>query len=362
MTRNTVFFVGPLPPPLGGFSAINQKMLGRLSDRADVRVFDTAPKSLSAGPKWTRFFTVFHRLRSMCMFLFFALARRPDSLYVGLSGGLGQLYDSFYILIARLVRLDVFVHHHSFAYLNEVKLHNRVCLGLAEHACHIVLCDVMAEKLTSGYLIPKERIFILSNVAFLDERKNTPEVGNHDLLTLGFISNITLEKGIVEFFEVIANLAGRGQPIRGLVAGPVDPALQGRFFSLLRTHPAIEYLGPVYGERKEMFFQSVDMLLFPTKYKNEAEPVSILEALSYGIPVLSADRGCIHSMIDEMSGALFPFENYVAAATEYIMSVLAGTISLHSLSEGASNQFNTLRACYGDLVADLVSKIAGQKL
>ncbi|WP_211455064.1 glycosyltransferase family 4 protein [Collimonas antrihumi] len=359
-----VFFVGPLPPPLHGFSAINQKMLTRLLDRTDVRIFDTTPKHLSDGNKWQLFFKIFHWLRSFCLFIFLMIVRRPNALYLGMSGGPRQLFDSLYILISRLFGSNIFVHHHSFAYLNAIKPYNRICMWLAGRSCHIVLCDVMAGKLAAAYGIPEEQIFILSNAAFLDEEgrfQNRPEI-SPDGLTLGFISNITVEKGIVEFFDVVAGLVQQGLQVKGVIAGPVDPALQKQFSGMLAGRNDIEYLGPVYGEKKDAFFQSIDLLLFPTKYQNEAEPVTILEALRDGVPVVAAGRGCIHSMIDQRSGAVFPnIDQYVADATEYIKSVMTGSISLNALSENAFNQFSAMRTCNVARLDDLITKIAGPK-
>ena len=40
---------------------------------------------------------------------------------------------------------------------------------------------------------------------------------------LGFLSNITFEKGFVEFFEVLSELKKRGVAYQAVIAGPVGP-------------------------------------------------------------------------------------------------------------------------------------------
>jgi glycosyltransferase involved in cell wall biosynthesis len=364
MKRPAVYFVGPLPLPLHGFSAINQKMLSRLLSRTDVRIFDTAPKRLSANSRWRAFLKPFHSVSSVCTFVFFAFAKRPRSVYLGLSGGIGQVFDCLRLIIASLVGAKTYVHHHSFAYLNNPKLYSRLCLWSARDACHIVLCDVMAAKLVSTYGINSAHIFTLSNAAFLDEASNFPanRGARSDVLTLGFISNITPEKGIAEFFDVVAALTEDGLRVKGLVAGPVDPALRRKFSEMLKHRADIEYIGAVYGEQKRDFFHRIDLLLFPTKYRNEAEPVTVLEALSYGVPVIAAGRGCLHSMIDKTSGAVFTeIEQYVAGATSYIRSLMSAAPSLNTLSRSAFNQFTALRVCNARRLDDLIERIAGDK-
>lgn len=357
-----VFFVGPLPPPVGGFSLINQRMLNCLLAKTRVTVFDTSPKFHVASAGIVRILGILYRPFSIVRFLFFVIARRPTSFYLGLSGGLGQIFDSFYILIARIFGAKIFVHHHSFAYLNDKKLYNRICLRLTGEACHIVLCDIMAEQLFSGYGILNGNIYILSNVAFLQENRvlNIKRKKETPVLTLGFLSNITIEKGIVEYFEVIARLGQLNVEIKAVVAGPVDPLLKDRFSSMLETYSKVEYLGPIYGEEKERFFQNINLLLFPTKYKNEAEPVTILEALSFGVPVIASKRGCISSIVSERSGLIvFDHDQYVAEATNFVESLATGKASIEMISEGALEQFNELRVRNANRLDELVARIIG---
>jgi len=357
-----IFFIGPLPPPLHGFSAINQKMLLRLLDKTTVCVFNTAPTVVTSGKRFHSLVKIFHWVHCIILFSIRMLTKRPNSIYLGMSGGLGQMFDLLYIFIGRIFGSNIFIHHHSFAYLNEIRPYNRICMWLAGGACHIVLCDLMARKLTDAYGIPDKQIVTLSNAAFL-EKENRSQIRHkisHDEITLGFISNITIEKGIVEFFDTVAKLIQQGLRVKGIIAGPVDSALQNQFSSMLAGRNDIDYIGSVYGEKKDAFFQSIDLLLFPTKYPNEAEPVTILEALRAGVPVIAAGRGCIYSMIDQQSGAVFPnIDQYVNDTTEYIKSIITGAISLSTLSESALNQFSQMHTYNVNELNNLIIKIVG---
>jgi glycosyltransferase involved in cell wall biosynthesis len=358
-----IFFLGPLPPPVHGFSAINQKMLNLLSEKSEVRVFNTSPGTQSRRSPLGKAFKLLDRVRQFLTFLLLALVRRPDAFYAGLSGGMGQVFDTFYIVAARLSGASIFLHHHSFVYVNEPKPYNRICLWLAGDACHIALCDTMAEKLSGVYGIAPERICILSNAAYLDDRKETLPVQKapRETLTLGFISNIILEKGIAEFFDVVANLTQQGYRVKGRVAGPVDAGIQDVFSAMMEGQNEIEYVGPVYDDKKDAFYRSIDILLFPTKYRNEAEPLTILEAMRERIPVIAANRGCIRSMIARSGMGCPDIDHYVEDASESIKAILNGTISLQSLSDSAYRQFCKMRSVHQARLDDLLEKIAAGK-
>ena len=80
--------------------------------------------------------------------------------------------------------------------------------------------------------------------------------------------------------------------------------------------PHARHVGPLYGGDKQRFFQRTDLLLFPTRYQNEAEPVTLHEALQAGATVVAASRGCIGGMLPDHCGAARPAEQFEAQALE----------------------------------------------
>jgi glycosyltransferase involved in cell wall biosynthesis len=117
---------------------------------------------------------------------------------------------------------------------------------------------------------------------------------------IGFLGALTKEKGIFEFLNTAVILWKRHPELRFSIAGPChDARIRDEVENACRNHPFIDYAGPLYGAEKNAFVQSLDLLLFPTSYRNEAEPLVIWEAMSSGIPVIGWDRGCIGEMLAE---------------------------------------------------------------
>src|SRR5450755_363428 len=107
----TVAFVGPLPPPLHGFSSVCAMMLARLRKSGAVDVFDRAPRANSRACE------VLRQLRQVIRYSAMLRHSSDAALYLALSGGLGQVIDALYVLPCRLLGSQLFVHHHSFSYL-----------------------------------------------------------------------------------------------------------------------------------------------------------------------------------------------------------------------------------------------------
>lgn len=296
---STVFFVGPLPPPVHGFSVINEAFLKSLASACKVVSFDRAVGGVGPAGAFNRIRRLIKAQWLLASFFFRLCVERPTSVYLGMSGGHGQVLDLLFLALAKIFGCRIYVHHHNFNYLdNPTYISNWTMLFLIS-SNHIVLCHKMASLLSEKYMISTDRLHVLSNIAFVAPVQPfslSDESSEHGVFRVGFLSNITEEKGVFDFIETVSELTSRGLHVLGTIAGPVDDAVSDRFFSAINGRSDISYVGPVYGGEKIKFFNRVDCLLFPTKYKNEAEPVTIIEAFRAGLPVVATERGCIREM------------------------------------------------------------------
>ena len=311
MTR--LCFAGPLPPPVHGFSTVCAMMLDLLKARMPVEVFNRAP-SRRARP-----IGVLQQMIRALNYLATCIGKRNTALYLALSGGRGQCIDLLYVLISKMFRRPIYIHHHSYAYINSPSRLNRCFFALVRKESHIVLSPNMGVSLNRVYGLDPARVRVVSNAAF-NRSDDAFQVQANEAapLRLGFLSNITFEKGIVEFFAVLTALSGRGIDYRAHIAGPVAPEARQSFDQLLESNPRVQYAGPVYGADKEHFYRQLDIFLFPTRYANEAEPLVIYEAMQRGVHVIACDRGSIAEMLRDGAGLVLPRDAPVEAAAAHI--------------------------------------------
>jgi len=158
---------------------------------------------------------------------------------------------------------------------------------------------------------------------------------------LGFLGNISVEKGVLEFLDVMQALCASEAGIKGYLAGPFqDVNAEKEVKKRLNDLPQVEYVGPKYGRDKTDFFESIDVLLFPTKYAHEAEPVTVLEALAHGVPVIGWERGCLSSMIAGSEGFLVPRStDFVPAAVRQVFAWRNVPQSYWEASKAAVDRF-----------------------
>lgn len=326
-----VVVVGQFPPPVHGFAQATADVAALLEARG-LRLERIDLKPVTGRTSYLALFKL--RLSQM------AKARRAvrsgARMYLALSGGARQAVDLVFLIIARLVGARIAIHHHSFAYLDRPSLLTRLCfLAAGKATTHIVLCGVMRSELQKHYNIARH-VEVVSNACLPSVRSEVkPRVC---VQSIGYLSALTREKGIFEFLRVAAQLSARQPELQFAIAGPChDNAILEEVQKACTKYPGIRYHGPVYGQDKKSFLESIDVLLFPTSYRNEAEPLVIWEAVSSGIPVIAWQRGCIGEMLAVQGAeeaAIARGASFVAAAAQRIEGWIAAPQSFrrHSLS------------------------------
>jgi glycosyltransferase involved in cell wall biosynthesis len=349
----TVFFVGPLPPPVHGFSLISQRMLAAIAKRFKVEVFNQTPIECNGFlGKLRDILRIVHQTGRFAV----ELRRNGDSVvYIALSGGRRQLSDFLFLAIGKVLHRDIYIHHHSFAYLTQSNPFTGFLLNFESGAKHLVLCDRMAHILSTVYGIDRSRLIKLSNSAFV--RCNAKSPGKRQLfgnssIKLGFLSNITPEKGILEFIKLVKTCIQGGIEVSAIVAGPVDSNFEDIFLQAISSAPEIAYWGPVYGRRKAEFFDAIDVLVFPSHYVNEAEPVIILEAASAGVTVIASGRGCMEEMLTPIGGHSISVDKDFCTAAVAVMRTWDDRRQLDDEKLKAKHGFFVVRR---DALCDLMS-------
>ena len=348
--------IGAFPPPVMGPSLVHERLRSALAEAGVTPiVINLAPRALSPGIG-----RPLSRLPRVAKGLVRALAmmsreRRPV-VYIGLSGGFGQLFDGFFIVLARLCRASLFIHHHGYAYLRRPALRTRILLLVAGQRCtHIVLCETVGDRLTALY--PRcQRVFVLSGAAFIDHPQLRPLPRAH-LRTVGFLSNISIEKGVLDYLEVVRRLAEADDQIRSILAGPfMSSTIEATVRARMKDTPTLEYIGPVHGIEKKEFFDMIDVLVFPTR--DEAEGLVIHEAMAMGVPVIARGHGCIPSVIAPASGLAIPISaDFVGEATVQIREWQRSKESFTKASTQARDSFSTRREASSEQLRRLVSEL-----
>ena len=339
MINKKICMIGVFPPPLHGMSLINEFVRKSLGDSEHTIIFNTSPYSLNRSPlSLLRKFINIQLL--LIKFIFYLIINKFDNVYLGLSGGLGQIYDLEFLILSKIFLKKIYLHHHSYSYINKNSILSKfIFYFTGPKAIHIVACNKMHFDLLRLY--PN-----ISNIKVISGIFALPDWGDFllprkKLHKIGFISNLAEEKGVFIFLDIAEFFLKIDNSLIFLLAGPyynekVKLKIENRLSYLKNT----KYLGPKYKFEKKFFFDSIDLLLFPTLYKNESEGLVIHEAMSRGVPVIAYARGCIDQIITNDVGFTIQINhNFIDNAICIINLLLNNPLYFEKLSKESFFKF-----------------------
>jgi len=299
-----VIFIADLPPPVHGMANVNAAFLEALDKKNSKKIFviDSSP------PIPVRFFGTKIWLLAKVLFMPVLLSKllltllrlRKPVVYRAINGGMGQVFDLFFIGIGRLFSAQIFIHHHSFNYITRrSKLFSMLCFLAGGKAVHITLGSAMRDGLCNKYAISHSKVRVLSNLAFFDIREdifkeNNCLIKNHKI-KIGHLANLCEEKGLDTFLEICVILKNTNFNYEAVLAGPFSNQDAKKVYE--KNKEVVSYSGPLYDTSKDDFFKSLDVFVFPSKYEDEAEPLVLYEAAKHGVLLVGTKRGCMNDVM-----------------------------------------------------------------
>jgi glycosyltransferase involved in cell wall biosynthesis len=314
-----VVAVGQIPPPVSGLSYITQQAIEVASAKAATVIVNNIAASLGCSGLNKHLSRIFATFRA-----FWSLKSNHNlkdrTCYVACEGGYGLIYILSIIMAARIYGYDIILHHHSFAYINRWNfLISSINYIGGKSLVHVFLGEEMSDGFRRTY--SKNRIagVEISNAAFVrpNDNVNGSVIGP---LVLGHLSNLTLEKGLYTFIELVRNMHIRGERVRGVLAGPAHDSKDRNFIAQLihEESDIFEYRGAIFGQEKDGFYRDIDVFIFPTQYIHEAQPTVVFEALAAGCQVISFERGCIRGQVQD-EGLVVPQDrDFIAESIDWL--------------------------------------------
>lgn len=314
-----VGLVGPLPPPSGGMSNQCEQLKGLLESEGFYVELVCTNK-----PYWPHWVGQFSMLRSLFrlvpyVFRLWQVAGRSDVMHVfANSGWAWHLFVAPAVTIANLRGVSVVINYHggqADAFLEHapsyvLKMLSRAALLITPSN---YLLRIFQKYELSAEVIPN--VVDLSRFVPADPREfdHSP----HLIVTRNLESIYDIPTAIRAFSRIRLSYPGAQLTIAG--SGPE----RGRLQSLVNEFEladCVKFIGRIDNSNMQKIYAVADCMLNPSTVDNM--PISILEAFSSGVPVVSTNVGGIPDIMkDGVSGLLVQVGDDEAMA-EKIITIL----------------------------------------
>jgi len=385
-TKPAILLLGPFPPPLGGQAILLRTILdSRLASR-----FELVPCNIAhcnPGPMRRSLLT----LRFLARFLATLMLRRQIRvLHIHSSAGIALLEKGVYILAGKLLGKRIILHLHGGrlapSWNSAGALKRRLIKGLLDRCDLMVLLSQSGARFVAREIAPKAELVVLPNAVetgpsvtgsegachlsdLPGRRRGTGTCGASPLaeapgapvatgtpearslpdrrmpgdtaVTFLYVGHLKPEKGLLELLEAF-RLCQPHAEMRLRLMGEGDTAANERLVRAAYAEAALEgvsFLGVLSGEAKWREFGKADVFVLPSH--SEDMPITILEAMACGLPVLSTLVGAIPEVIEQgVNGCLVPPRDPGALAEA--MRLLANNPRLRE-TQGEANRLKAER-------------------
>jgi len=310
-TCRSVLMVGTDLRGMGGVRAVVSGYVdGGLFERYDC-VYVTSHR---AGNAWVKICTALKALVRVAVLL-----RKLDAplVHVQTASHASFWRKAIVCLMARIAGRPYIVHVHGggFArfYEHECgRLRKRFIRSTLAHAALVIaLSEEWRERLLR--ICPAARVEILHNAVALPGRaRSQPDLDPNP--TLLFLGHLLPEKGVYELVKAFAQVARRVPGLRLVLGGVGQIDALRELAAQLGVSERVATPGWLGPESKSAALAASTIFLLPSYH--EGMPMALLEAMSWGVPVIATPVGGIPQIVaNEVNGLLVPPRDIAALAT-----------------------------------------------
>lgn len=293
-----------LPPPIHGASTVNETIYKSriISSKYQTKFINIATSKDIVEIGRISFNKLYVSLSLLKKTITSYIKFKPDIVYITLSPvGLAFLKDSIFLILIKILGGNIVIHLHGKGireYTEKSKfwfIFYRLILKKVHiiHLSPILFNDVNNVRDKNYQLIAIPNGIDLP-INFLTEKKK--------VLTFIYLSNLVPGKGLDTLIKASLLLPDdvRNNYQIKIFGSFSDSSYKEKIYKLLENKRSdnIKLCGPIYGIKKFDELSSSTAFILPTRYKNECFPLSILEAMGVGTPVIASNEGAIAEIVD----------------------------------------------------------------
>ncbi|MBK0291289.1 glycosyltransferase family 4 protein [Bacillus sp. S34] len=299
--------VGPVPPPIHGESlAVHSVVKSDLLNRNyHISLINTNKLNVTNAGEFS-IGKVLKDIKILQQVFANVFMRKKDICYISISQTrLGLLRDLVIILLCSLRSKKIITHLHGNNLGNVIDKMSRFERTLVKNIFKKIDSGiVLGNGLKNNFKGFTKSVKVVANGVdsnyITDEELNSKEKDT-EFIDIVYLSNLLESKGYQYLIEAVASLIEEGKNVRLTLAGAIfNQEKFDMIWNIVKDRgleKRIKHLGVVDGIEKKQLLLSSDIMVLPTNYPIEGQPVSIIEGMAAGLPIIATKRGSIPDLI-----------------------------------------------------------------
>jgi glycosyltransferase involved in cell wall biosynthesis len=223
-------------------------------------------------------------------------------IHIHLSEHISALRKTFFFIPALILNKKIIIHFHSFSpeitYLGKFRKIYKFLFSRCDAL--IVLSSSCEKNIVEALHIDKSKINILYNPCPLIEPRT--DVKNNSKYIL-FIGTLTKRKGYHDLINAFQKISPIYPEWKLILAGNGEIKEANELAKKLNISQSVSCLDWITDIEKDEVFRNASIFCLPSYF--EGLPMAIMDALAYGLPVVTTPVGGIPDIFSHMKNAIF---------------------------------------------------------
>ncbi|WP_342042988.1 glycosyltransferase family 4 protein [Bacillus sp. OTU2372] len=233
-------------------------------------------------------------------FLMVLLLEKPNIVHIHSSFGPSFYRKIPYIYLAYWAGIPIINHCHGADFdtffLNASEKKKRLIRKIY-NKCNIMIALSEEWKERLSMIVPSERIVIIENYSTIHKDAVHDKLNRKSNGQILFLGEIGLRKGCYDIPEVVKKVVEEIPTVKFVLGGSGDIDNIRDLLIEKGVEKYVIFPGWVRDEEKDKLLRKSDVFFLPSY--NEGMPMSILDAMGYGLPVVSTRVGGIPKIVHE---------------------------------------------------------------
>lgn len=317
-TKYRIIMVGNDRSVKGGITTVITQLLNYNWKKDNIEV-----KFIPTYIDKNNIFKIAFFIISLIRLMFYFIFCRPQKVHIHMSykGSFYRAYTIHKLCLTFKVKDIIHLHGSEFQkWYNESNMKNKEKIRKLLRECYVLIALGKEWKNIISNIEPKTNIVVINNTITIP---NQITKWNDNKFSIIFLGVLIKRKGVEDLLEAIKLIKSKTtkRKYKIIIAGTGEE--ENRLKEKckeLEISNFVEFLGWINKEQKEKLLKENQLLVLPSY--NEGLPMAVLEAISYGIPVLSTRVGDVEeAVISEKNGYLIRKGN-IKELSEYLYNFI----------------------------------------
>lgn len=356
--KKRICMIVPNPMVKGGVAAVVNGYRGSKLEK-DYEI--TYVESYRDGSKLEKL------IKGISGYFHFALVllfHKPDIVHIHSSFGPSFYRKMPFIYIASWAKIPIINHIHGADYDEfyvKASENKREKIRKVYSKCSLLVALSEEWKERLSQIVPSEKVVVIENYSTLHEDALKGRMERNCNNTVLFLGELGKRKGCYDIPSVIKMVKESIPGVRFVLAGAGSEADEKNIKQLIEDKNVRDntvFPGWVRGEEKDKLLREADVFFLPSY--NEGMPMSVLDAMGYGLPIVSTNVGGIPKIVHNGDNGACLDPGDVPGFTKEIIRLLKADIyreessaaSLRIVEEGYSldAHLSKLLSVYKELI------------